>query len=150
MDTQSQQSILNKFKTKTIGTKLALLVLILPAAMLMVAIIGFLCSHRSSMQQTAQADIADKWGNEQTLIAPFLITHQTKTINTTKYINSRTTQPDTKQVVIKNIYLPNSLDVNAELTPEIRYRGIYQSVVYTGCVQIKAKFKPSRISMRQA
>ena len=143
MDTQSQQSILNKFKTKTIGTKLALLVLILPAAMLLVATIGFLCSQRSHMQQTAQADIADKWGKEQTLIAPFLITHQTKTINTTKYINSRTTQPDTKQVVIKNIYLPNSLDVNAELTPEIRYRGIYQSVVYTGCIQIKAKFKPS-------
>jgi inner membrane protein len=93
------------------------------------------------MQQTAQDDIADKWGKEQTLIAPFLIGQKTKTISTTKYINSKTSYPENKQVEIKRIYLPNALDVNAELTPEIRYRGIYQSVVYTGCVQIKAKFK---------
>ncbi|MBE6413580.1 MAG: cell envelope integrity protein CreD [Verrucomicrobiaceae bacterium] len=127
MDTQSQQLNFNKFKTKTIGTKLALLVLILPAAMLLIAIIGFLCSQRSNMQQTAQDDIADKWGKEQTLIAPFLIANKIKS--------------DSKEVIRKRIYLPNALDVNAELTPEIRYRGIYQRIVYTGCVQIKAKFK---------
>ena len=82
MDTQSQQLNFNKFKTKTIGTKLALLVLILPAAMLMIAIIGFLCSQRSNMQQTAQDDIADKWGKEQTLIAPFLIANKIKSDRT--------------------------------------------------------------------
>ena len=35
---------------------------------------------------------------------------------------------------------PESLDIAAAVTPEIRYRGIYESVVYTAEVEIKAKF----------
>lgn len=35
---------------------------------------------------------------------------------------------------------PDNLDIAAVVTPEIRYRGIYQSVVYTAEVEAKAKF----------
>ena len=45
--------------------------------------------------------------------------------------------------LLKCAVSPDSLDIAAVVTPEIRYRGIYESVVYTAEVEIKAKFGDS-------
>ena len=115
-----QQSSNNKKTSSTIGIKLLIFILILPLA---IAIISSLCNNRSKMQDIAQNDIVNKWGNDQTIIPPFIA----------KQNNS---------VIYKVIYTPKTLIADVKLFPEIRYRGIFQCVLYKGEVKINAKFSP--------
>ena len=49
---------------------------------------------------------------------------------------------------------PETVDISAVVTPEVRYRGIYQSVVYTAEVEVKAKLsggsKPAKFHLSDA
>ena len=96
------------------------LIICLPISMVLIMMIALLCYERNTLNQEAFIDIASKWGDKQLLEAPFIISS------------------DKKQ-----IYMPETLDASAIITPEIRYRGIHEFVIYTADIQINAKFLPS-------
>jgi inner membrane protein len=81
--------------------------------------------------------VSSKWGEAQTLSGPFL------TIPYTRYLKEYSGKDSILKVIPVKEYLhilPNELNVNADITPEKRNRGIYEIVVYNAKVKLSGNF----------
>ena len=112
------------FKLIIIG--LLILIMLIPGAM-----IRNLISEREQTQLDVISEIGSKWGYGQTINGPVL------SIPYYHYIE----QDDKQYREIRFAhFLPGELVVDADITPEIRYRGIYKTVVYNTMLKISGSF----------
>ena len=95
------------------------------------AMIRNLISEREQTQVDVISEIGSKWGYGQTINGPVL------SIPYYHYIE----QDDKQYREIRFAhFLPGELVVDADITPEIRYRGIYKTVVYNTVLKISGSF----------
>lgn len=87
--------------------------------------------ERKGRRAEAIAEISSKWGGAQTLTGPFL------TIPFKKFFLDSLGQR--KYFVSRYHILPSLLEIKASLTPEVRYRGIYETVLYKSRVRIRSE-----------
>jgi len=119
------------FRIAVVGI-LALLLLI-PVSM-----VGNLIRDREFTKRTAVAEISQKWGEKQTLAGPILsvpysediINRKGEQVSVTKYAH----------------FLPETLFVDGELSPQIRSRGIFDAVVYSSDINFSGKFTKPNLS----
>lgn len=108
---------------------LGLLVLTIP--------LFFIIEEREARREEVTREISSKWGLDQTIIGPIIsipfhidVHHhsngKTRTTRETRYLH----------------LLPENLEINGTVTPETRYRGIYESVVYKSRLRMSGKFLP--------
>jgi len=108
------------------------LLLLIPTSM-----IKSLIHERENTQQRAIYEVSSKWGEEQTLTGPFI------TIPYDRYIKQFSKKDSVEKIIkVKDYihFLPNELIVNGEIKPELRYRGIYEIVVYNSVLNISGTF----------
>ena len=108
------------FKTSVIV--LIALLLLIPTSM-----IEGLIYERENTQREAVFEVSSKWSTEQTLTGPIL------TVPFNRYIKQFSKKDSADKLVQIRDYLhflPDVLNVEGELMPEKRYRGIYEVVVY--------------------
>jgi inner membrane protein len=112
------------------------LLLLIPGAM-----IRNLISEREQIQLDVIAEIGSKWGYGQTINGPVL------SIPYYKYIE----RDDEKFREIHFAhFLPGELNIEATITPEIRYRAIYKTVVYNAELHLSGYFnfpEPDRLNL---
>jgi len=124
---------MSKFKSRnSVGIKLLIvaalsLLLLIPALM-----IENIVHERNSRKKSAQNEVSDKWGNNQTISGPILSVPFNKFIknkdgNVVKYISYAH-------------FLPETLSVKSNLESEKRYRGIYELVVYNAKINVTGMF----------
>lgn len=101
------------------------LVLLLPLEMIKKVIM-----ERQSNADKVKKEISDQWATKQNFTGPVL-NIPVRTVPTEKDEKSSTS--------IWHI-MPEKLDINGSIKPEIRYRGIYQSVVYESRLDIGGYF----------
>lgn len=132
----SDQNILTKtstliknsatFKILTIG--FLLLVLLIPASMT-----KSLIQERKDRRNEVVNEISSKWGNQQTISGPVL------TLPYKKYFKD---SEGKTRYSVKNIHcLPKHLSVKGDIKPEIRYRGIYEAVLYNADILLEGMFE---------
>lgn len=96
---------------------------------------------RSGMYNTAMNDIASAWGGTQTIIAP-VVSIPVKYSKTSSVWNAKTKTYDKvdkeEQDYIR--ILPENLNVETEIFPEIRHRGIFDVLVYKADMKISGNF----------
>ena len=103
-------------------------VLLVPSMMIM-----SLVEERRETRDAAVDEISATWGQPQQLIGPILtIPYRDYTLDTAGRRVSF--------VVERAHFLPEELAVTAVLNPEVRYRGIYQAVLYRADVVMKGRF----------
>ncbi len=102
-----------------------LLIFLIPASM-----VRGLITERASRAQLAKNEIYSKWGGTQTLTGPIISVPYT--VNT----GYTGVAPTTQYFHI----LPTTLAVETILVPDIRKRGIFETVVYTSTSTITADF----------
>jgi inner membrane protein len=105
------------------------LVLLIPAIM-----IQPLISERKDRRDKAANEISENWGSEQVLTGPIV------SIPFNFYVK------DDKDNVVPTVryahFLPEDLNIRGVINPEIRYRGIYEVVVYNSAITISGGFNP--------
>lgn len=109
------------------------LLLLIPSAMVM-----DLIREREQTQEDAINEVSSKWSAAQTLTGPYI------SIPYYKYVKQKTNADSTEQLVrVKEwmYFLPQELNVSGQITPEKRYRGIYEVVVYDSEFSIQGYFK---------
>ncbi len=114
------------------------LVLLIPTEM-----INGLIHERESTQKTAIREVSSKWGEEQTLVGPFV------TVPFVRYIKEYSEKDSVYKTIAVKDYahvLPNQLDISGHINPERRYRGIYEIVVYNSEITISGHFKSLNLS----
>jgi inner membrane protein len=109
----------NIYGIKAILIGVLVLLLLIPASMIMSII-----SERERRQYEATEEVSGKWADAQTITGPVIII---------PYI----TKPGETSIAV---FLPDKLNINGELLPEIRKRGIYQVAVYNSHLQISGSF----------
>jgi inner membrane protein len=90
--------------------------------------------ERAGQRESVIREISSKWGDEQTIGGPVLsIPYKIVSTNAKGRVISTTI--DTAH------FLPDQLNLKGTVKPEIRYRGIYEAVLYASDLQIAASFK---------
>jgi inner membrane protein len=115
---------------QSLTLKLALLAFIGLLFLIPLEMIKLVIKERQSKAEEVKKEISKQWAEKQFLAGPVL-NIPLKTIPTEKDEKSRTE--------IWHI-LPESLDITGNIIPEIRYRGIFQSVVYESDLQQTGEF----------
>lgn len=86
--------------------------------------------ERQSTAEQVKTEIANQWASGQSVSGPVLNIP----------VRSIPEDPEDKSVPGLWHILPETLDIGGHIVPEIRYRGIYQSVVYTSDLVISGEF----------
>lgn len=117
------------FKLVTIF--ILVLVLLIPASM-----IRSLIRERDYRKSDVINEISQKWGEAQTISGPVI---SIPYIQNVAAKNGKTTR------VKKYLHLlPDIVDIKSHITPEIRYRGIYEAVLYNTVLSLDGSF-PSAV-----
>jgi inner membrane protein len=113
----------NKILFKGVVTGALILLMLIPTVFL-----RDLVSEREKRQQDVVKDVTNGWSTQQTLSGPYLyIPYQVK---------------ENEGLVKKHLYLlPENLNVNGTINPEIRPRSIYKILLYRSNIKTTGNFK---------
>ncbi len=114
---------------QSMTVKMVLLAIMGLMLLIPLVLISEVIRERSLNAETARTEIGALWASAQTVTGPVLNVPGTKVI-----------ADDGRYVTTTMHILPDDLMVNGELMPEIRYRGIYETVVYDSDLEISGKF----------
>ena len=103
------------------------MVLLIPAGM-----IKRLIHERQLTRDDVVNEIGDKWGKMQMLTGPVLVL---------PYFEIKKKNHEVYKTKRQLYILPESLEINGKIDPEIRYRGIYKVIVYGAILDISGKFQ---------
>ncbi len=116
-----------------IGTIIIItLLLLVPTSMIKEVII-----EREATQSQATKEVSSKWGEEQTILGPFI------SIPYYRYVKEFSNKDSTEKIIQLKEYLhilPSQLNISGNIKPEKRYRGIYEIVVYNSKLDISGAF----------
>jgi len=115
--------------SKLISLGAVALLLSIPAAL-----ISVLISERSRLADDATTEVSAKWGNAQVITGPMLVVPFREL--------QRTATGELASNTRHAYFLPESLSVNGELIPSVRYQGIYEVMVYTSALAFSGQFVP--------
>ena len=125
---RSTDAVRNSITLKLFVIGFLALLLLIPAEM-----VESLIQEREGRKAEAVKEISGKWGEAQTLTGPLL---------TVPYRHYYTKNDGTRDHDIRYVhFLPKSLNVEGELKPEIRYRGIYKAVLYNAKLVAHGRFE---------
>ena len=122
-------------KVASIGFLVALL--LIPTSM-----ISGLVRERSSTRDEAIQEISQKWGDRQVITGPFLCVPFEST--------EMEKNGKSKSRILHVNILPESLQISGQIVPHIRYRSIYEAVLYQTQIDISCRFslpKPDQLSV---
>lgn len=101
--------------------------------------------ERQAYQTQATEEIAGLWGRAQLVSGPVLAVPYAykRQVIRPKVVAGKVEQVETTELATASAYfLPESLDVEGAIEPEVRRRGIYEAVVYATKLKFAGQFKP--------
>jgi len=108
------------------------LVLLIPSFM-----VQSLIFERQLRRDGAVAEVNQKWGESQTITGPILS------------VPYKFVQKDATNRLVSTIgyahFLPENLQINGEVLPEVRKRGIYEIILYKSVLNVSGSFSPVSI-----
>ncbi|MBL7745447.1 MAG: cell envelope integrity protein CreD [Chitinophagaceae bacterium] len=127
-------SVWQKSKLLIKGLMIGVLVLLL---LIPAFFVQDLIREREARQKEAVVEVSSKWAGRQNITGPVLVIPY----------NENTTGSDGKPLIVRHqaYFLPDKLDIRAEVKPEKRYRGIYQVMLYSSTINISGKFSPVQL-----
>ncbi len=117
----------NKITIKGLIVTALIILLLIPTF-----IINTLIIERQSRQKEAFSEISNKWAKAQTITGPIV---------SIPYDDYYKESNGAVHKIKKHIHiLPEELKIKGKLVPEKRYRGIFETVVYTSDIEITGSF----------
>ena len=124
--------------------KLILIGVLIFGLLLLTIPLFVIIDDRQDRQDEVVEEISSKWGGDQTILGPILSVPYRIPIN----VKSNGKQHTTHKIEFLH-FLPENLEINASVKPEMKYRGIFETVVYRSVIQIKGNFAPLDWSQAQ-
>ena len=101
--------------------------------------------ERLAYQRQATSEIAELWGKAQAVTGPVLAVpyvYRAKVVRT-KLVDGKAVQVDETDAFGATAYfLPEVLEAGGKVEPELRHRGIYDTVVFTANLRLEGEFRP--------
>lgn len=122
--------------------KISMIIIIIFLLLIPTAMIKDLIHEREMTQRTAIKEVSSKWGEEQTLSGPIVSIPYYRYI---KQFSKKDSIEKTVQIKEHIHFLPDELNIEGDISPEKRYRGIYEIVVYNSKLNFSGVFNNIRI-----
>lgn len=124
---------MNAFSLKnSIGLRIVIIGFLSLVLLIPVLMIQSVIKERQGRFTETQNEISSKWGGTQNITGPLLVIPRIRRI---------TSAAGEKHIFNENIYiLPDELKMSGEVIPQVRYRGIYKTVVYTSDIDFSGAF----------
>jgi inner membrane protein len=121
------------------GFKLGLIILLSVILLIPVSMIRELIKEREQRQNEIIEEITHMWGESQTLCGPVL----------TIPVRSPGKKNDKEAGdLVTNVHiLPEVLQIEGTIKPEVRYRGIYKVITYRAILHVSGSFAPAEFSI---
>jgi len=119
----------NSVSLKLLTIGIFVLILIIPSEM-----VQSLIRERESTRNQAISEIWRTWGDRQVLAGPVI----SVPVETIKTLPNGSSQTDSRFLH----FLPENLSVSGDVAPVIRYRSIYEVVLYSCSLDVTGNFKP--------
>jgi inner membrane protein len=129
---------LNNWLKQSITIRLITIFILILLLLIPVGMVQDLISERESRQAEAVEEVSDKWGRAQTVSGPVL-TVPYRTVEKV-YDNNDPSKQRTVESKGYAHFLPEMLDVRGTISPEKRYRGIFEVIVYNASLDISVNF----------
>ncbi|MBW8781357.1 MAG: cell envelope integrity protein CreD [Verrucomicrobia bacterium] len=123
---------------KIIGVALLGLLLLIPLGM-----VDSTLSERQSRYREAVVDVTATWGGSQRVAGPVLLIPYTyrADVEETRFVNGQPVKELRERIMRgEAVFLPEQLDVQGQVDPSLRRRGIYTTPVYAARLKLSGKF----------
>jgi inner membrane protein len=118
--------------------RIALIGVLIAGLLFPLMMIYGLISERAGRRAQAANEISAQWGAEQTVVGPVL---------SVAFHNSTTSNDGKPRVFLdRACFLPVVLNIEAEATPEIRKRTLFEVIVYRSRLKLTGRFSPLDLS----
>jgi inner membrane protein len=125
---KTSQFIKRSITLKIISVGILILLLLIPASM-----VKGLIWERQQRRDEVVREISEKWGDSQTITGPFLT------------VPFKTFYKDAQGKTQFNLnylhFLPETLDITGDMAPEVRYRSLFEAVLYSTRLTFSGNFK---------
>lgn len=125
--------------------KITSIVVLLALLQIPLALTHGVLRERKAFQAQATDEICSVWGREQRIVGPVLAVPYTykAPVTHTKLVNGQWIQVEEPGTCTATAYfLPDLLQTDTAIDPEIRSRGIYDAVVYTAQLEVRGSVRP--------
>ncbi len=119
---------------QSVGLRLATMAMLTLVLMIPLAIVSDLVNDRSIRHDDTIHDIGNEWSGQQTLLGPVVVVP----FLSSEYVSGD--NPERLTMLRHAFFLPETLNITGTIEPEIRYRGIYQTILYTADLTISGTF----------
>jgi len=115
----------------SLGIRLAIIVFLSVALFIPSILIQELISERENRRDSVADEISQKWGTEQVIVGPVI---------TVPYKHFYNSNDEMEHTIRYAHFLPENLIIEGTITPETRYRSIYEVIVYNSTLSISGNF----------
>ena len=124
---KTRDFIKNSATIKIFSIGILIIILLIPTSM-----ISSMMRERESRRDSVVQEINQKWGNSQIVSGPFF---------TVPYKSFYKDEKDKIKFNIQYLHiLPEQLNILGKIDPQIRYRSIYEAVLYNAQIQVNGNF----------
>lgn len=125
---KASASIKNSATLKIVSIGILVLTLLIPTMM-----IRSLINERELRRNSVVGELSEKWGASQTITGPFI---------TIPYKHFYKDDKDKEKFNISYLHiLPETLNISGKIRPEVRYRSLYEAVLYNMILTFDGNFK---------
>ncbi|MFO7573535.1 MAG: cell envelope integrity protein CreD [Bacteroidales bacterium] len=125
---ETQETVLERWHS-SLAVKMIILALLGLLLLIPLQMVKKVIKERAVFAEQAKDEIAASWAAAQIITGPVLNVPRTKVI-----------AGDGRYATTTLHILPDELKASATMNPEIRYRGIYESVVYDSDIELSGRF----------
>ena len=118
--------------------RLIVMGIILMGLLIPLTMVQSVVSERAARRDSVVSDLSSTWGGLQTVAGPLLVVPYQCTITDN--------DGKTRLVTGRATFLPEALDLQGTLAPEIRQRSLFKTVVYSAHLTIAGRFTPPDLS----
>lgn len=129
---------LNNWIKQSVSIRIFTIAILILLLMIPVSMVESLIREREYRKEEAIREVSSKWGEQQT-IKGLVLTVPYKTY-TKVYEGNKSGNFKLVEAVEYAHFLPDELEISGNVTPEMRYRGIYEVIVYNSKVKLKGSF----------
>ncbi|MFY7997154.1 MAG: cell envelope integrity protein CreD [Candidatus Kapaibacteriota bacterium] len=124
----------------SVGLRMIIIAVLTLLMLVPVSFVESLIYEREARREEAIKEVSSKWGDAQTIMGPILELPY-KTIVRQERQNDKGVATVFMEEITDYIHiLPENLTVTTVLTPEVRYRGIYEVILYRSKIVISGTF----------
>ncbi|MEM7467779.1 MAG: cell envelope integrity protein CreD [Pseudomonadota bacterium] len=144
-----KRTLFDKLKS-SLGHRLIVIALITLAMGIPLNMVSGVISERHHYYDSVLMEIASLWGAQQTIVGPIIVVPFIEKYESEEELENSYGHTETKRktryVRKTAVFLPDDLDVSAELKEDYRERGIYRSLVYAAQYRMTGKFSDIDLS----